>query len=286
MNRYITATLACAACLLQLSLTGQATAQNVLGELRENVRQPDEKNRKRKRCRHEYACDCDDDDNNILGEIVGQLLSGVFSATLNHGDGRERPRRVRQQGYFPSYPYQGATEGYMMTDSWVPEVPRLWALRARVDYTDDFDDLSRTGGHFLYETTSRFGLDTELNYRRETLGIGLRDGLWTGDTNLLVRFWQTPRVQQRIGFGVNWLSDDIDREFGWNLTYSGDWYTRRPWVISSELDYGRLGSAKLFHGRVTTGVQWDRVELFLGYDHYHVGTAQIDGLVSGLRLSF
>lgn len=288
MNRYFAAVLACAVCLSSLCPTGQARAQGVLGELRENVRQPHEPKKKRKRCGHSYACNCDDNHGSIFGDLVGQILSGVFTAMLNPDDGSElrRQRRVRQRAYFPSYPYQGATEGYMMIDPWLPELPKAWALRSRVEYGDDFDDLSRIGGHFLFETTSRFGLETELNYRRETLGIGMQDSLWTGDTNLVYRFWQTPRVQQRIGFGVNWLSDDIDREFGWNVTYSGDWYPHRPWVISSELDYGRLGSAKLFHARATTGLQWDRVELFIGYDYYDVGSAQIDGMVSGMRLSF
>lgn len=285
MDRYFAAILTCAACLLASCLTGQARAQGVLRELREEVRQPDEPKRKRKHCGHEYACDCVGN-SSILGDVFGQILSGAVSAMWNQEDGSKRQRRASPRGYFPSYPYQGEAVGYQMIDPWVPEVPKLWALRTRLEYAADFDDLSRIGGHFLYETTSRFGLDTELNYRRETLGMGLSDSLWTGDTNLLFRFWQTPHVQHRIGLGVNWLADDVGSEHGLNLTYSGDWYPRHPWVVSSELDYGRLGSATLFHGRITTGVQWDRVELYIGYDHYDVGGVRIEGLVSGLRLSF
>jgi len=87
----------------------------------------------------------------------------------------------------------------------------------------------------------------------------------------------------RTGLGMNWLSDSVDSDFGFNFTYGGDWFPRKPWVISSTIDWGRLGHAALFHGRATIGMNYRRWEIYAGYDYYDVGGAQIDGFVTGIR---
>ncbi len=290
MNSYFTAFLAVG--LLLWCLAAQAGAQGSLGELRANVRQ----SRPSKEVQGSYstfddddAFD-DDDGGGFLSAILSGMVSAAFSSTADSHESHTATRRTESvawpEGYFPSYPYQGQNEGFMVMDRWSDQPLKLWSLQTRVEYADNFGDQSRIGGNFLFETTSRFGLDTDVNYRRESLPGGLNDSLWTGDSNLLFRFWQSPRLQQRVGVGVNWLSDNIGQDYGWNLTYSSDWRLHRPWVISSEIDYGGLGGASLFHGRLTTGLQWNRVEIYIGYDYYEVGSVQLDGMVSGLRFFF
>ena len=61
----------------------------------------------------------------------------------------------------------------------------------------------------------------------------------------MFRFAQSPRSQWRAGIGFNWLDDPIDTNFGFNFTYGFDLFPRRPWVLSTELDWGTLGEAEL-----------------------------------------
>jgi hypothetical protein len=158
-----------------------------------------------------------------------------------------------------------------------------WLLRTRVEYGADFDDLSRSGGQVLLDTACRFGLDAEVNEVRECRPSGCWDRLWLGDCNLVYRFAQSPRVQMRSGVGFSWMADTLGSDFGFNFTYGGDFYVRKPWVLSADIDWGRLGHAALFHGRATVGVQFRRVEVYTGYDYYDVGHVPIGGLVGGLR---
>jgi hypothetical protein len=51
-----------------------------------------------------------------------------------------------------------------------------------------------------------------------------------------------------------------------------------------EIDWGKLGAATLFHGRVTAGVQFHRFEVYTGYDYFDVGSTQINSLIGGVRL--
>ena len=135
----------------------------------------------------------------------------------------------------------------------------------------------------MLESSIRFGIDTSFDYRRETIASGIHDGLWTGDANIVFRFAQSQKLMMRSGLGVNWLSDQYGSDFGFNFTYGGDWFPTEPWVLSAEIDWGRLGRAELFHGRGTIGLNFRHWEIFTGYDFYHVGRAEVSGLVSGVR---
>jgi len=174
----------------------------------------------------------------------------------------------------------------MMIDPWVPSEPFAYSLRARTEYADDFDSISRIGTRILFDTTTRFGVDSEVNYWRESLAVGQHDDLWTGDANLVFRFAQSEWMQVRTGLGVNWLADEVGTELGFNFTYQGDFFPAQPWIISAEIDLGSLGDETLVHGRVTTGLQWHRAEVFIGYDYYEVDQTELSGFVSGLRLWF
>ena len=301
--------LACLGFALSLAFlllpTRAASAQGMLQGLREDVRRPsspssDEKEEKKKeKKRHrgyvyyndDHCHDCDDDDDSGLGELFAMLTLGTVTSPF------WVPRGIVaddtwDSGYFARYPYRCDLDGYMGTEPsvvhtcypWLADEHYSWLLRARAEYADDFDDLSRVGGQVLLDSASRWGLDTEFNHWREDLGFGRHDSLWTGDLNVVYRFAQSPKTQMRTGVGCNWLSDTVGSEFGFNFTYGGDWFPHDPWIVSAEIDWGKLGNATLFHGRTTLGVHFHRFEIYSGYDYYDVGNTQINGIVSGLRL--
>ncbi|MBM82299.1 MAG: hypothetical protein CMJ78_17165 [Planctomycetaceae bacterium] len=103
---------------------------------------------------------------------------------------------------------------------------------------------------------------------------------------MVFRFAQSETVQFRTGLGFNWLEDDGHTDAGFNFTYGVDIYPSRPWVFSTTLDLGALGHSGLVHSRTTVGFQWKRLEVFTGYDFFKVGSAEIDGLISGLQIWF
>jgi hypothetical protein len=187
------------------------------------------------------------------------------------------------EGVFPAYPYVTGC-GYM-TDDWTGQ-PRRWAARLRSDYADEFDDLSRVGGHLLLSTASRWGIDTETNYLRERLPGGTHDHLWLGDCNIVYRFAQSPGSQWRAGLGFNWLDDPADTNFGVNFTYGFDFYPIKPLVLSTEIDWGTLGSAEAFHFRTTAGVLIRRLETYVGYEYRDIDRFQFNGLIAGVRVWF
>ena len=147
-----------------------------------------------------------------------------------------------------------------------------------------FRRLVRAGGQVLFDTASRWGMDTEANYLREQAAADQRDQLWLGDVNLVYRFAQSPTLQMRTGLGMNWLADEFGSDFGFNFTYSGDFFPADPWIVSAEIDWGKLGHAGLFHGRATVGVHFHRLEVYTGYDYLDVGDTQINTAVSGVRI--
>jgi hypothetical protein len=155
-----------------------------------------------------------------------------------------------------------------------------------VEWVDEFNDIDRLGSHLLFDTTARWGVETEWNRYREELAAGVYDNLWAGDFNLFFRFAQCRSAQMRVGLGCNWLHDEHDTDFGFNFTYGGDWYVVDPWVLSATIDWGWLHHASLFHFRTTAGIVLHGVEVYTGYDYYDVGSTQISGLVGGMRVWF
>ena len=187
---------------------------------------------------------------------------------------------------FAPYPYYHDLGGYLRIDSTTDGDFKPWGGRLRLEYGDDFDALSRIGGQLQIDTTSRFGFDTESNYRWENLGGGRHDQLWTGDANVLYRFAQNERATFHAGLGFNWMADRVRDDFGVNLTYKADFYPVRPLVVATEFDLGSLGHEFMIHARATAGVQMKRAETYIGYDWFDVGRFSNGGLVAGLRWSF
>ena len=287
-----------AACLMILVglafATRESHAQGSLSRLSQSVRAPsapsasspdddsshEREHKKRSSHRHDHY---DDHDDNSLGNLFWKATALAITAPI------WAPIKIAgddysSAGYFPEYPFQDGISGYMMIDPWIPTEPFAYTIQVRSEYADDFDSISRMGTHILFDTTTRFGIDSEVNYWRESLGAGLHDDLWTGDINAVFRFAQTERMQMRTGIGLNWLADDIGSDFGFNFTYHGDFFPVDPWIISAEVDLGSLGDETLIHGRITTGLHWHRAEIFVGYDYYKVDQTELSGLISGLRI--
>ena len=260
------------------------SAQGRLQKMREEVRTaPPEDSEEEKHRPHNYQehfhFDGHDDEDHSFSEFLSHtlfygLISPFWGPPALVGDNYDRSASFR------NYPYQHSQRGGIVFDS--IENARPWRARVRSDYADDFSGLSSLGGQLLLESASRFGFDTEIQNRRETVGLG-DDNLWTGDSNIVFRFAQSEYLEMRTGIGVNWLSDSVDTEFGVNFTYGGDLFLRDPWIVSAELDLGRLGHSQLIHVRSTIGVQFHRMEVFTGFDHYAIGDVEHNGLVSGIR---
>ncbi|MBN2022159.1 MAG: hypothetical protein JW809_05150 [Pirellulales bacterium] len=185
---------------------------------------------------------------------------------------------------FPRFPYDH-TPGYMLVDNWSPRA-RWWAGRFQAEFRDDFDRLEHAGGRLLLETTSRWGLDLRATHFEERLASGRHDTLWLGDANLVFRFAQSEHWQWRGGVGLNWLDDRFDTDFGVNLTYGFDFFPRRPWVLSTTLDWGTLGSAQRFRLATTAGVALHGIETYTGYEFQSIDRFHANSLVAGVRIWF
>ena len=268
-------------CVLPEPLIAQGTLQT----LRSDVRNGAASETPQRGASRERETDSDDDLtlSGALGRFVGTSL--LVAATspfwgppwLMGDDGTP--------GYFPNHPYQSDHPGYIIPSPLLIDT-NYFGARLRGEYGDDFSGLSRASGHVLLDTAWRWGIDSEITFRHEKLVEAMSDELWTGDFNVVRAFSQNERLQLRAGLGVNWLEDRVGSDFGFNFTYAGDFFPRDPWIISAEMDWGRLGNASLFHLRSTVGVQFQGFEIYAGYDYFDVGRADSSNVISGIRLWF
>lgn len=282
-----------------VAIAGVPVLAGKLGQARYSVRPPppaqsssdaeddddddDDKKAKKGKRRKKKRKHCDDDDSLVLQMDADDFVTAVTSPFWI-------PARIARDdyihtGYFPAHPYQGHSRGFMMIEPWVPEPPNMWSAQATVEYATDFSDLSRVGGQILFEISQRLGIDSEWNLWYEDLPTG-RDELATGDVNLVFRFAQSQRMQMRSGIGLNWMTDSGGSDTGFNFTYGGDWYPGDPWIFSAEIDIGKLGRASTFHGRATTGWQYEGAEIYAGYDFLRIGEAHLHGIIAGFRAWF
>lgn len=185
---------------------------------------------------------------------------------------------------FPRFPYDHGP-GYMQLEPYLRH-PRRWSARLRTEYADNLDDMTRIGGHLLLTGSSRWGLDTQMDYLKEDFADRTYDEIYSGDCNLVFRFAQSQNMQWRTGVGFNWLDDPLRTDFGFNFTYGMDYFPRRPWVISSTLDWGTLGRSELFRFRTTAGLIVHGVEAYTGYEYLDVDETQIGSLMAGARIWF
>ncbi len=144
----------------------------------------------------------------------------------------------RNGGHFYRYPYQ--TESAYIATTEINRQTKPWAARLDVEYIETFDRLDNLAGHLLIETAPRLGLDTSVNHLEERMPNGRYDSLQIGDCNFVYRFAQGTWGEFRTGLGFNWLDDDDATNFGFNFTYSADFY---PQTL------GRLYDDRLWHNR-------------------------------------
>lgn len=164
--------------------------------------------------------------------------------------------------------------------------PQLFGSRGRLraEYGDEFDDVQRVRGQLLLSLIGNYiGIDASGNSWEDSRPQGLGD-FWTGDANLVYSMG-VQRIAMRGGVGASWVYED-DLEFGFNTTYGADVFLTRPWLVSGEIDYGKINSEKLFHWRATFGVQLLRFEAYIGYDSYQWNHIRFDGPVAGGGLWF
>jgi hypothetical protein len=299
---------ACAICAVSLAITGavplMSTALGVtLDDVRNEVRQGPPPEEKKPTANNQHGS-CHDDDDSFLGIVINDIARIVWSSCWHRSDICYHYDEKTSQWlstnedvtlatlpaepdmYFTRYPYADGWRGYMMHESWVPARPRTLTGRVSLEYGSDFDDIGRWGLKALVENYGGWGAEFDWNLYVEQLAAGGTDSLHVGDINLLYRLLEAPRMQGRLGIGGNWLSDSRETALGFNSTVKVDIYPRRPLIISGEIDYGRLGGAEMFHGNVTVGAIWDRVEFFGGYDYRKIGSVKLEGPLIGLRLWF
>jgi hypothetical protein len=90
----------------------------------------------------------------------------------------------------------------------------------------------------------------------------------------------------RIGAGMRTLVDNAETNIGWNVTYGGDLFLAKPFVLTTTIDFGQIEQASVFESRSTIGVLLNRVEVFTGYEFLKIGGTKLHGLIGGLRVWF
>jgi hypothetical protein len=164
-------------------------------------------------------------------------------------------------------------------------LPTLFG-RIRGEYADDFDTQSRIGGSAHLRTSQVYGFDLEWNYRRTDLARSRHDKLWTGDANFVYQLVNVDMVSMRAGGGIAWLADEDESDVGFNITYGADFWIKQPWLVTLELDFGRVDGNSLTHARGTIGYVWGQWELYTGWDWFEIGHREFDGVIGGVTLWF
>ena len=157
--------------------------------------------------------------------------------------------------------------------------------RLRFDYSEDYNDEVRIHGQLMTQLSGQFGMDAEATWYDKTRNSDVVGELWTGDANLVYKL-DVSRITLRFGGGAAYALEEGDTKVGYNFTYGTDFYIRRPFLVSGEIDWGQISSDQLFHWRVTAGFVYGSLEIFGGYDSYELGEFDIDGPVAGLGIVF
>lgn len=287
VRRPVLTLLACA--LLCATASAQGLLDSAVYEAREPATpdaappQSQESAPKRKRGQHEDDCEpCSANSGSLYAAgafiVGGAITSPWWGPHLALGDKFGVPSSFRH------YPGQ-AEPGYMWIGDQTAAVGKPYSVRASVEYDNDFQDLSRIGTKLLVESKQRWGIDTQWNQYFENRP-GRVDELTTGDLNLTFRFAQSETMQFRSGLGVNFLHNRGGTDAGFNFTYGVDWYPTKLLISSTEIDWGYVGNASLFHFRSTLGIHYRRLETYVGYDYTNIESVELNGLVSGIRVWF
>ncbi len=233
------------------------------------------------------SSDCEDDEGDSLtGQLFGMgLLGAGFVATspfwapysaLNDEYSRD--------AWFPKHPYR-ASDGAVVYDESI-RGSHDWLTVLQGQHGTDFDDMMLWNGRAIIEHKSRWGIDTEFNYRQEELAGGGHDELWNGDFNITFRFAQSENWLFRAGAGVNWLHDRGETENGFNFTYGAEWFPVKPLVFTGTMDLGKISGDGLLHLRTTAGITTNGFGFYTGYDYFRISNNGISSWINGIELRF
>ncbi len=311
-------------CLLSILLAASAQAGQ-FDKIRSEVRQPDaEKTTKNEESKnyHDHCHDDDDHDDNgfgtMIGIVIGDLISGMFTGSMSPGTFAERDyydgstahlqpysdssgldrlpptefypvertsRPVFERTVFAEFPYADGMDGYLLKWDQIGATPHQHSGgRIQFEYGSDFDSIDRWSASVLREGPLGFGIDSQWDYYTEQLPLGLQDNLHVGDVNLVFRAIELEHMLWRIGAGINWFDSRSVSDAGLNATVKVDYFPVQPIILSGEVDYGRVGDAEMFHGSVSVGVILNRFEVFSGYDYRKIGPVKLEGPLFGLRV--
>ena len=220
----------------------------------------------------------------LILEITFFIVASPFiipAAAL--GDAPTRP------GYFASAPYSDVP-GYLQLkfdpERDPPAMARPLLGAVAVEWSPATDQIDRLASWVRIEGSNRWGLDLTGSLVREQASTGQDDqlGLVAGD--LTYRFAQGPRLQFRVGLGVNGLIDHGWSATGLDALYAADWMPGSPWVVALAVRGGRLGAAGVFAPRATVGFTTHGWQLEAGYSGLKVGSVDLGGAVLGVRRWF
>ena len=162
--------------------------------------------------------------------------------------------------------------------------PFRWKGRFRAAYGSNFDNRSLLHGHLQVDSGVPLGIDAEFNYRQDKRRRLASRRFWNGDVNLVYHLKQIRYVMFRIGAGINWLDDGADTDVGFNTTYGLDVRLKKPWYLTTYIDYGTLGSDTMLHWHVSGGLDFGRFEVFIGYDFFEIGARERKNILAGVGL--
>lgn len=164
--------------------------------------------------------------------------------------------------------------------------PRQWRGRFRGAYGSNFGGRTMLYGNYILTSGVPIALDTEFAYRQDEKPRLADRRFWNGDFNLVYHLKQIRYVVFRMGVGANWLNDGETTEVGFNSTYGFDIRLKKPWYVTTTVDWGRLGSDQLLHWQLSGGLDFGRFELFLGYDFFDVGNLERKLWLAGAGIWF
>ena len=139
---------------------------------------------------------------------------------------------------------------------------------------------ARVGGNILEWGAAAHGLVRAADHDSHAYG-----------TSTLALPIMTKRLSMRVGGGLRYaLRSRVPQEgldtfaLGWNVTAGADFFPRRPLVLSSRVDLGRLQTGWVAHWRASAGVMIRGVELLASADYLVSAQARIGGPMLGIRL--
>jgi hypothetical protein len=232
-----------------------------------------------------YSSDSEDSGNIFVGLV---LAAGFCATSPFWGPVVALDDDYSWPAFFPRFPYDDV-DGHL-SEGLAGAPQRPWSGRFNFEYLEPFTDANGITGRVLLSTTSRFGLDLEASHFDERRTSARPESLWVGDCNVVFRFAQSEKAEFRAGLGFNWLDHPdpagAQTDFGFNFTYGADFFPRKPWVFSAELDAGNLGRAGLFRFRTTGGILLRGIEAYTGYEYLDIGRGHFNVLLAGVRAWF